>query len=137
MFLQLTGSSKKKKENLFVCLFVCLWSGPGPLPLRPPPRAPHTDGVPELLRQLHPVQTVRSGRSGPSVRTQPCQFVRCDLVFVSSQMYNLSNELSAAEFTLLLPTDDAIRQHLSRTNSSLLVGPDDGACATLPVLHSD
>lgn len=114
-----------------------LWSDPGPLPLRPPPRAPHTDGVPERLLQLHSVQTVRSGRSAPSVRTQPRQFVQCDLAFVSSQMYNLSNELSAAEFTLLLPTDDAIRQHLSRTNSSLLVGPDDGACAALPVLHSD
>uniref|UniRef100_A0A3B4V977 Stabilin 1 n=1 Tax=Seriola dumerili TaxID=41447 RepID=A0A3B4V977_SERDU len=35
-------------------------------------------------------------------------------------MYNLSQDLSMFEFTLLLPTDDAIRQHLSRTNSSLL-----------------
>ncbi|XP_076599998.1 stabilin-1 [Chaetodon auriga] len=35
-------------------------------------------------------------------------------------MYNLSVHLSEADFTLLLPTDDAIRQHLSRTNSSLL-----------------
>ncbi|KAM9361358.1 stabilin-1 [Symphorus nematophorus] len=35
-------------------------------------------------------------------------------------MYNLSEEIAATEFTLLLPTDDAIRQHLSKTNSSLL-----------------
>ncbi|XP_034020839.1 stabilin-1 [Thalassophryne amazonica] len=35
-------------------------------------------------------------------------------------MYNLSEELSVLEFTLLLPTDDAIRKHLSRTNSTLL-----------------
>uniref|UniRef100_A0A8C3ACP1 Stabilin 1 n=1 Tax=Cyclopterus lumpus TaxID=8103 RepID=A0A8C3ACP1_CYCLU len=35
-------------------------------------------------------------------------------------LYNLSDDLSVFDFTLLLPTDDAIRQHLSRTNSSLL-----------------
>ncbi|KAK2861690.1 hypothetical protein Q5P01_001223 [Channa striata] len=35
-------------------------------------------------------------------------------------MYNMSENLSTADFTLLLPTDDAIRHHLSRTNSSLL-----------------
>ncbi|XP_040014670.1 stabilin-1 [Xiphias gladius] len=35
-------------------------------------------------------------------------------------MYNLSEDLGVFDFTLLLPTDDAIRQHLSRTNSSLL-----------------
>ncbi|XP_035517937.1 stabilin-1 [Morone saxatilis] len=35
-------------------------------------------------------------------------------------MYNLTGDLSGIDFTLLLPTDDAIRQHLSRTNSSLL-----------------
>ncbi|XP_054473785.1 stabilin-1 [Anoplopoma fimbria] len=35
-------------------------------------------------------------------------------------MYNLSDDLGVFDFTLLLPTDDAIRQHLSRTNSSLL-----------------
>ncbi|XP_036956541.1 stabilin-1 isoform X1 [Acanthopagrus latus] len=35
-------------------------------------------------------------------------------------LYNLSNDLGLDDFTLLLPTDDAIRQHLSRTNTSLL-----------------
>ncbi|XP_068598387.1 stabilin-1 [Brachionichthys hirsutus] len=35
-------------------------------------------------------------------------------------MYNLSNNLGGDDFTLLLPTDDAIRQHLSRTSSALL-----------------
>ncbi|KAG8007953.1 Stabilin-1 [Nibea albiflora] len=35
-------------------------------------------------------------------------------------MYNLTKELNEADFTLLLPTDEAIRQHLSRTNSSVL-----------------
>ncbi|KAF3690257.1 Stabilin-1 Fasciclin, EGF-like, laminin-type [Channa argus] len=35
-------------------------------------------------------------------------------------MYQLSANLSTSDFTLLLPTDDAIRQHLRRTNSSLL-----------------
>ncbi|XP_027134621.1 stabilin-1 isoform X2 [Larimichthys crocea] len=35
-------------------------------------------------------------------------------------MYNLTKELNQADFTLLLPTDEAIRQHLSRTNSSVL-----------------
>ncbi|KAA8593678.1 hypothetical protein FQN60_009794 [Etheostoma spectabile] len=35
-------------------------------------------------------------------------------------MYNLSEELGVFDFTLLLPTDDAIRQHLGWTNSSLL-----------------
>ncbi|XP_019952412.2 stabilin-1 [Paralichthys olivaceus] len=35
-------------------------------------------------------------------------------------MYNLSKELTKADYTLLLPTDDAIRQHLSKTNSSVL-----------------
>ncbi|XP_037641895.1 stabilin-1 [Sebastes umbrosus] len=35
-------------------------------------------------------------------------------------MYNLSEDLQALGFTLLLPTDDAIRQHLNRTDSSLL-----------------
>uniref|UniRef100_A0A3Q3WJQ0 Uncharacterized protein n=1 Tax=Mola mola TaxID=94237 RepID=A0A3Q3WJQ0_MOLML len=35
-------------------------------------------------------------------------------------MYNLSNGVFENDFTLLLPTDDAIRQHLSRSNSSLL-----------------
>lgn len=43
---------------------------------------------------------------------------------VFSQMYNLSGNLSTSDFTVLLPTDDAIRQYLSRTNSSILVGPD-------------
>lgn len=43
---------------------------------------------------------------------------------VSSQMYNLSNELNFSDYTLLLPTDDAVRKYLSRTNSSVLVGPD-------------
>ncbi|TMS19741.1 Stabilin-1, partial [Larimichthys crocea] len=38
----------------------------------------------------------------------------------SSGMYNLTKELNQADFTLLLPTDEAIRQHLSRTNSSVL-----------------
>uniref|UniRef100_A0A671XZ96 Stabilin 1 n=1 Tax=Sparus aurata TaxID=8175 RepID=A0A671XZ96_SPAAU len=33
-------------------------------------------------------------------------------------LYNLSNDLGLSDFTLLLPTDDAIRQHLSRTNTS-------------------
>ena len=42
-------------------------------------------------------------------------------------MYNLSEELDS-EFTLLLPTDEAVRQHLSKTNSSLLVGSDDISC---------
>uniref|UniRef100_A0A3Q1H6B8 Stabilin 1 n=1 Tax=Anabas testudineus TaxID=64144 RepID=A0A3Q1H6B8_ANATE len=35
-------------------------------------------------------------------------------------MYNLSGNLTTTDFTLLLPTDDAIRQHLSNTNSSIL-----------------
>ncbi|KAG7226841.1 hypothetical protein INR49_014190 [Caranx melampygus] len=35
-------------------------------------------------------------------------------------MYNLSGDINMIEFTLLLPTDDAIRQYLSKTNSSLL-----------------
>ncbi|XP_075993005.1 stabilin-1, partial [Genypterus blacodes] len=35
-----------------------------------------------------------------------------------AQMYNLTQELDDIEFTLLLPTDDAIRQHLSQTNST-------------------
>ncbi|XP_049894320.1 stabilin-1 [Epinephelus moara] len=35
-------------------------------------------------------------------------------------MYNLTEDLGVFDFTLLLPTDDAIRQHLSGTNSSLL-----------------
>ncbi|XP_037346204.2 stabilin-1 [Pungitius pungitius] len=35
-------------------------------------------------------------------------------------MYNLSADLGELDFTLLLPTDEAIRQHLSTTNSSLL-----------------
>lgn len=39
-------------------------------------------------------------------------------------MYNLSEILSTSDFTILLPTDDAIRQYLSSTNSSILVGPD-------------
>uniref|UniRef100_A0A3B4H8E6 Stabilin 1 n=1 Tax=Pundamilia nyererei TaxID=303518 RepID=A0A3B4H8E6_9CICH len=34
-------------------------------------------------------------------------------------MYNLSSNLTES-FTLLLPTDEAIRQHLSRTNTSIL-----------------
>ena len=44
-------------------------------------------------------------------------------VCVSLQMYNLSNELASSDFTLLLPTDEAVQKYLSRTNSSLLVGP--------------
>lgn len=39
-------------------------------------------------------------------------------------MYNLSGNLTISDFTLLLPTDDAIRQYFSRTNSSTLVGSD-------------
>uniref|UniRef100_UPI003AACEC6C stabilin-1 n=1 Tax=Centroberyx gerrardi TaxID=166262 RepID=UPI003AACEC6C len=35
-------------------------------------------------------------------------------------MYNLSEELSVFDFTLLLPTDEAIRQHLTKTNSTQL-----------------
>ncbi|KAM9859281.1 stabilin-1 [Aulostomus maculatus] len=35
-------------------------------------------------------------------------------------MYNLSGELGTSDFTLLLPTDEAIRRHLSSTNSTLL-----------------
>ncbi|KAM4587188.1 stabilin-1 [Odontesthes bonariensis] len=35
-------------------------------------------------------------------------------------MYNLTEQLSSLDFTVLLPTDEAIRKHLSRTNSSLL-----------------
>ncbi|KAM7421982.1 hypothetical protein PAMA_010184 [Pampus argenteus] len=35
-------------------------------------------------------------------------------------MYNLSEDLRGGGFTLLLPTDEAIRQHLRQTNSSLL-----------------
>ncbi|CAJ1052034.1 stabilin-1 [Xyrichtys novacula] len=37
-----------------------------------------------------------------------------------AELNNLSVDLSDSEFTVLLPTDDAIRQHLSRTNSSTL-----------------
>lgn len=54
-----------------------------------------------------------------------CCFPACFSAFVRPQMYNLSKELLDNEFTLLLPTDDAVRQHLSRTNSSLLVGASD------------
>ncbi|XP_047195245.1 stabilin-1 [Hippoglossus stenolepis] len=35
-------------------------------------------------------------------------------------MYNLSESLHKADNTILMPTDDAIRQHLSKTNSSVL-----------------
>uniref|UniRef100_A0A1A8VAK7 Stabilin 1-like n=1 Tax=Nothobranchius furzeri TaxID=105023 RepID=A0A1A8VAK7_NOTFU len=35
-------------------------------------------------------------------------------------MYNLSDRLKGLDFTLLLPTDEAVRHHLSRTNSSVL-----------------
>ncbi|XP_068171097.1 stabilin-1 isoform X2 [Antennarius striatus] len=35
-------------------------------------------------------------------------------------MHNLSGSLEESDFTLLLPTDDAIKRHLSRTNSSIL-----------------
>ncbi|KAM4583486.1 stabilin-1 [Fundulus diaphanus] len=35
-------------------------------------------------------------------------------------MYNLSRHLGDLDFTLLLPTDEAVRNHLSRTNSSVL-----------------
>ncbi|KAM8868381.1 stabilin-1-like isoform 1-T2 [Synchiropus picturatus] len=35
-------------------------------------------------------------------------------------MYHLSGELAESEYTLLLPTDGAVRQHLTDTNSSLL-----------------
>ncbi|XP_047440209.1 stabilin-1 [Mugil cephalus] len=35
-------------------------------------------------------------------------------------MYNLSEALSGVDFTLLLPTDEAIKQYLSRTNSSIM-----------------
>ncbi|XP_041836140.1 stabilin-1 [Melanotaenia boesemani] len=35
-------------------------------------------------------------------------------------MYNLSDQLGSSDFTVLLPTDEAIKQHLNRTNSSLL-----------------
>ncbi|XP_036007655.1 stabilin-1 [Fundulus heteroclitus] len=34
--------------------------------------------------------------------------------------YNLSGHLGQLDFTLLLPTDEAVRNHLSRTNSSVL-----------------
>ncbi|KAM3621837.1 uncharacterized protein V6R79_016723 [Siganus canaliculatus] len=37
-----------------------------------------------------------------------------------AQMFNLSSLLDDSDFTLLLPTDDAVRQHLITTNSSLL-----------------
>lgn len=42
----------------------------------------------------------------------------CVCVF---QTYNLTNDLASPDFTLLLPTDDAVRRFLSR-NSSGLVG---------------
>ncbi|XP_058486832.1 stabilin-1 [Solea solea] len=35
-------------------------------------------------------------------------------------MYNLSQNVGPVDFTLLLPTDNAIRQHLNRTNSPIL-----------------
>ncbi|KAK0148702.1 Stabilin-1 [Merluccius polli] len=35
-------------------------------------------------------------------------------------LYNLTEELKTSDFTLLLPTDDAVRRHLSSTNSTLL-----------------
>ncbi|XP_072237543.1 stabilin-1 [Leuresthes tenuis] len=35
-------------------------------------------------------------------------------------MYNLSERLGNVDFTILLPTDEAVRKHLSRTNSSVL-----------------
>uniref|UniRef100_A0A3B5PT61 Stabilin 1 n=1 Tax=Xiphophorus maculatus TaxID=8083 RepID=A0A3B5PT61_XIPMA len=38
-------------------------------------------------------------------------------------IYNLTDRLADEEFTLLLPTDEAVTNHLSGTNSSVLVGP--------------
>ncbi|KAJ3603397.1 hypothetical protein NHX12_031139, partial [Muraenolepis orangiensis] len=38
-----------------------------------------------------------------------------------AMLYNLTEDLKTSEFTLLLPTDDAVRRHLSSTNSTLLV----------------
>ncbi|CAL8336057.1 unnamed protein product [Lota lota] len=35
-------------------------------------------------------------------------------------LYNLTEDLKTSDFTLLLPTDDAVRRHLSSTNSTLL-----------------
>ncbi|XP_041639647.1 stabilin-1 isoform X2 [Cheilinus undulatus] len=37
-----------------------------------------------------------------------------------AEIYNLSMDIKDVGFTVLLPTDDAIRQHLNRTNSSTL-----------------
>lgn len=46
-------------------------------------------------------------------------------ICVFLQTYNLSDELASSDFTLLLPTDEAVRKYLSRTNTSTLVGPDE------------
>lgn len=47
------------------------------------------------------------------------------LVCVSLQMYNLSSESRLRyDYTILAPTDDAIREYLSETNKTLLVRAD-------------
>ncbi len=69
------------KHCFFVCLFV--WSDSGPIQLRRPARAPYPDGPPELLFQLHSVQTVRSGKIFVlSVWTENLSFFQCVLVCV-------------------------------------------------------
>lgn len=48
-------------------------------------------------------------------------------------MYNLSSASKLKyDYTVLMPTDDAIRQYLSKTNQTVLVGAD---AASLPEVH--
>lgn len=101
---------------------VCVCVGFDPPALRPAPRAAHTDGLPELLLQLHALSFLPSGKS-VCVRLAfcPCACVTSCLCVCVFQTYNLTNDLASPDFTLLLPTDDAVRKFLSR-NSSGLVG---------------
>lgn len=44
-------------------------------------------------------------------------------MFFAFQMYNLSADSRLKyDYTILAPTDDAIREYLSKTNKTLLVG---------------
>lgn len=134
----------RKTNELITCLFVYLF---GRGQILPPSSSELPPEPPTLMAFLNSSSNFTLFRQYALVRnlSLSCQnsslsfFSQCDLVCVcvSSQMYNLSDvQLSATDFTLLLPTDDAIRQHLNRTNSSLLVGPDDGSqcCPASPPL---
>lgn len=135
----------RKTNKLITCLFVYLF---GRGQILPPSSSELPPEPPTLMAFLNSSSNFTLFRQYALVRnlSLSCQnsslsfFSQCDLVCVcvSSQMYNLSDVQSATDFTLLLPTDDAIRQHLNRTNSSLLVGPDDGSqcCPAGPPLWS-